>query len=154
MMKKTLVLFSLLTTCSLVAQEVVATQGDSYSSGSGSVDFTIGEVVINTGTDGTNDITQGFHQTNWHFLGVDEHSAAFEINIYPNPTSELMYIKTIEFKNAVFVLYDVNGKLVLNGLLDSELTEIKVATLLPGEYFLSILRGEQKLKTFNLLKIR
>ena len=70
MKKNTLVLFSLLTTLSVSAQEVVATQGDSYSNASGNIDFTIGEVVINTGTDGTNDLTQGFHQTNWNFLGV------------------------------------------------------------------------------------
>ena len=31
------------------AQEVVSTQGDSYTNSSGSIDFTIGEVVINTG---------------------------------------------------------------------------------------------------------
>jgi hypothetical protein len=49
---------------SFSSQEVVSAQGDSYSNTSGSIDFTIGEVVINTGTDGNNDITQGFHQTN------------------------------------------------------------------------------------------
>jgi hypothetical protein len=64
MIKSTLFFFSLLTTISVTAQEVVSTQGDSYSNSSGSIDFTIGEVIINTGTDGTNDLTQGFHQTN------------------------------------------------------------------------------------------
>ena len=43
-MKNTIVLFSLLTTLSVSAQEVVSTQGDSYSNGTGSIDFTIGEV--------------------------------------------------------------------------------------------------------------
>jgi hypothetical protein len=52
------------------AQEVFSSQGEAYSNANGSIDFTIGEVVINTGTDGTNDLTQGFHQTNWNFLGV------------------------------------------------------------------------------------
>jgi hypothetical protein len=64
------VLFSLFAAISVSAQEVVATQGDSYSNANGNIDFTIGEVIIATGTDGTNDITQGFHQTNWNFLGV------------------------------------------------------------------------------------
>ena len=60
MKKHTLVLFSLLATGTVSAQEVVSTQGDSYSNGIGSIDFTLGEVVIATGTDGTNDLTQGF----------------------------------------------------------------------------------------------
>ena len=32
------------------AQEVVATQGDTYSNATGTIDFTIGEMVINTVT--------------------------------------------------------------------------------------------------------
>lgn len=45
-MKKTaFVLFSLFATISVTAQEVVSTQGDSYSNASGSIDFTIREVV-------------------------------------------------------------------------------------------------------------
>ena len=52
--------FHYLLLLSVSAQEVVSTQGDSYSNASGSIDFTIGEVIITTGTDGTNDLTQGF----------------------------------------------------------------------------------------------
>jgi hypothetical protein len=153
MMKKTLMLLSLLTTITLTAQEVIATQGDSYSNGNGSIDFTVGEVVINTGTDGTNDITQGFHQTNWYFLEIDDHSPALEVMIYPNPTSEVINIRTSEFEGASFALYDANGKIVLYDLLVAELTEIQVGTLLPGEYLLRIKKDDQKLKTFKLVKI-
>ena len=64
MKKNTIVLFSLLATFSVLAQEVVATQGNSYTNGDVSMDFTIGEVIINTGTVGSTDITQGLHQTN------------------------------------------------------------------------------------------
>ncbi|MDB4769189.1 hypothetical protein OAG16_03825 [Saprospiraceae bacterium] len=52
----TLVLFSLLATGTVSAQEVVSSQGDSYSNGSGSIDFTLGEVVIATGTNGTKNL--------------------------------------------------------------------------------------------------
>ena len=59
-------MFSLLSTLAVSAQEVVATQGDTYSNAIANIDFTIGEVIIDTGTDGTNDLTQGFHQTNFN----------------------------------------------------------------------------------------
>ena len=153
MMKKTLMLFSLLTTFTLTAQEVIATQGDSYSSGNGSIDFTVGEVVINTGTDGTNDITQGFHQTNWYFLELDDHVPSLEVIVYPNPTKEVMNIRTSEFEGATYTLYDANGKTIMHGSLSLELTEIQVGTLLPGEYLLTIIKDEQKMKTFKLVKI-
>ena len=83
MKRHTLVLFSLLASGIVSAQEVVSTQGDSYSNASGSIDFTLGEVIIATGTDGTNDITQGFHQTNWNFLGVEDFAPNYEATIFP-----------------------------------------------------------------------
>jgi hypothetical protein len=47
MTKTTIVFFSLLTTFSVSAQEVVSTQGDSHSNASANIDFTIGEVIVN-----------------------------------------------------------------------------------------------------------
>ena len=67
MKKNTVVFFSLFSAATVSAQEVVSTQGDSYSNSNAGIDFTIGEVIINTGTDGSHDLTQGFHHTNWNF---------------------------------------------------------------------------------------
>ena len=64
MLKKTLFFLLLFTSVSISAQEVISTQGGSYTSVDVNLDFTIGEVLINTVSDGTNFLTQGFHQTN------------------------------------------------------------------------------------------
>jgi hypothetical protein len=85
MKKYTIVLFSLIAAISLSAEKVVSTQGDSYSKASGSIDFTIGEVVINTGTDGTSDLTQGFHQTHWNFVRLQDFALNYEALIFLNP---------------------------------------------------------------------
>ena len=106
-MKKTaFVLLSLFATITVSAQEVVATQGDSYSNASANIDFTIGEVVINTGTDGTNDLTQGFHQTNWNFLGVEDFAPNYEALIFPSPTDDRLNTRTNNFENVRYTLYD------------------------------------------------
>ena len=152
-MKKTaFVLFSLFATITVSAQEVVSTQGDSYSNASGSIDFTIGEVVIVTGTDGNNDLTQGFHQTNWNFLGVDDHGQNYEATIFPNPTSDLLNIRTSTFENVTYTLYDAQGKLVMQNILSAEQTPIQVSQLAPGNYSLTLTNETQNLKTFKLIK--
>ena len=152
-MKKTaFVLFSLLATGILSAQEVVSTQGDSYSNASGSIDFTIGEVVINTGTDGTNDLTQGFHQTNWNFLGVEDNAPNYEAIIYPNPTEDALNIRTSAFENVTYTLYDAQGKLVMQDKLSAEQTPIQVSQLAPGSYSITLNNETQILKTFKLIK--
>jgi hypothetical protein len=148
----TMVLFSLLITLSVSAQEVVSTQGDSYSNASGNIDFTIGEVVINTGTDGTNDITQGFHQTNWNFLGVEDFAPNYEAIIFPNPTEDVLNIRTSTFENVTYTLYDALGKLVMQNILSVEQTPIQVSQLAPGSYYLTLNNQTQNLKTFKLIK--
>jgi hypothetical protein len=152
MIKNTLVLSMLLATITATAQEVVSTQGDSYSNGTANIDFTIGEVVINTGTDGTNDLTQGFHQTNWNFLGVEDHAPSYEATVFPNPTSEVLNIRTSTFENVTYTLYDAQGKLVLQDKLSAEQTAIQVSQLAPGSYSLILNNRTQNLKTFKLVK--
>ncbi|MFT6850994.1 MAG: hypothetical protein ACJATA_001812 [Sphingobacteriales bacterium] len=154
-MKKTaFMLFSLFATLSASAQEVVSTQGDSYSNASGSIDFTIGEVIINTGTDGANDLTQGFHQTNWNFLGVEDFAPNYEAIIYPNPTEDVLNIRTSTFENVTYTLYDALGKRVMQDKLSAERTPIQLSQLAPGSYSLTLNNERQHLKTFKLIKIQ
>ena len=160
MKKHTLVLFSFFASLAVSAQEVVSTQGDSYSNASGNIDFTIGEVIIDTGTDGANDLTQGFHQTNWNFLGVDDHGQNYEATIFPNPTEDLLNIRTSTFENVTYTLYDAQGKLVMQDILSAEQTPIQVSELAPGAYSLELIFEEgskgslssPKRKTFKLIK--
>ena len=152
MKRYTIVLFSLLAAVSASAQEVVSTQGDSYSNASGSIDFTIGEVIINTVTDGTNDITQGFHQSNWNFVGMEDHFPSYEAIIFPNPTEDVLNIRTSSFENVTYTLYDAQGKLVLQNKLSAEQTPIQVGLLDPGAYSLTLNNETHNLKTFKLIK--
>ena len=145
------------------AQEVVSSQGETYSNATGSIDFTVGEVIINTGTDGTNDLTQGFHQTNWKFLGVEDFAPNFQAIIFPNPTQDVLNIKTSVFENVTYMLYDAQGKLVMQNILSAEQTPIQVSQLAPGAYSLELIfensnngplsssKGPKR-KTFKLVK--
>ena len=152
MKKNTLVLFLFFSSLAVSAQEVVATQGESYSNASASIDFTIGEVIINTGTDGTNDLTQGFHQTNWNFLGLEDFAPNYEAISFPNPTQEVLNIRTSMFENVTYTLYDAQGKLVMQNILSAEQTPIQVGQLAPGSYSLTLNNETQNLKTFKLIK--
>jgi hypothetical protein len=152
MKKNTLVLFSFFVSIAVTAQEVISTQGESYSNTSANIDFTIGEVIIDTGTDGSHDLTQGFHQTNWNFLGVEDHAPNYEAVIFPNPTQDVLNIKTSVFENVTYTLYDAQGKLVMQDILSAEQTPIQVSQLAPGSYSLTLKNETQNLKTFKLVK--
>lgn len=152
MKKRTLFLFSLLSTIAVSAQEVLSTQGDSYSNASSNIDFTIGEVIINTGSDGTVDLMQGFHQTNWNFVGMEDYSPGFEASVFPNPTSEVLNIRTSSFENVRYTLYNAQGKLLIQDILSAEQTPVQVGQLAPGSYSIILNNQTQNLKTFKLIK--
>ena len=173
-MKKQIFLFAtFFAAYTATAQEVVSSQGETFSNTTGSIDFTVGEVVINTGTNGTNDLTQGFHQTNWNLVGVEDFAPNYEATIFPNPTQDVLNIKTNTFENVNYTLYDAQGKLVMQNILSAEQTPIQVSQLAPGAYSLelifenennrplnwtpqSIAEGSKgsKRKTFKLVKIQ
>lgn len=154
MKKQTIFLLSLLYTLAVSAQEVVSTQGDSYSNASANIDFTLGEIVINTRTSGTIELTQGFHQTNWNFVGIQDHSPSFNATIFPNPTSEVLNIRTSAYKNVSFIVFDTKGNLVLQDKLTAEQTTIQVSKLATGSYSVVLKDHTRNLKTFNLIKTR
>jgi hypothetical protein len=153
MNKFRIVFFFVLATFSVSAQEVISSQGESYTNSNGSIDFTIGEVIINTETNGTNGITQGFHQTNWVFVGLDDYVSAFDVSVFPNPSEDVLHINTSSFENVSYTLFDAAGKMILQDKLSEEQTQIHVSHLSPGNYTLTIQSTTQNLKSFKLTKL-
>ena len=146
--------FIILFTINLFSQDVISNQGDSYTDSSASIDFTIGEVVTSTVSNSERTLTQGFHQTNWSFVSIENHVPNYEAIIFPNPTDDFLNIKAISFKNVKYSLFDEMGKLVFNGTLYSEKTSLDVSKLHTGLYSLVLNNPENKLKTFNIIKTR
>lgn len=146
--------FIILFTINLFSQDVISNQGDSYTDSSASIDFTIGEVVTSTVSNSERTLTQGFHQTNWSFVSIENHVPNYEAIIFPNPTDDFLNIKAISFKNVNYSLFDEMGKLVFKGTLYSEKTSLDVSKLHTGLYSLVLNNPENKLKTFNIIKTR
>lgn len=151
-MKLTTVLLSMLLFSAASAQEVIATQGDSYTNAYGSLDFTIGELLIATASDGSATLTQGFHQSKWDVVGIKDYNSYFEAAVFPNPIASMLNIQTTSFRNTNYALYDFQGRLVTEGRLDGEQTAIPVSEFAQGVYSLVLNNGSQVLKTFKLIK--
>lgn len=134
------------------AQEVVSSQGESYTNAAANINFTIGEVVTATYSNASNDLTQGFHQTNWKFTELVDHNPLFVVSVYPNPTSEWLTVKAPEFENVMCTFYDGNGKLVMQASLVNELTQIEVSQWAAGNYSLVLTKSDLSLKTIKLIK--
>jgi hypothetical protein len=151
---KKLSFFLVFTPFTCFAQQVISSQGDSYADSSAAIDFTIGEVVTFTGTSSENNLTQGFHQTNWGFVSIEDHLPSYQAIIYPNPTEDFLNIKASLYEDVNYALYDEMGKLILQGRLLSKQTAFEVSPLATGRYSLVLSNSKENLKTFNIIKTR
>ena len=145
-MKKHLILFFLLfVTLFVKSQEVISTQGDSYTDSSASIDYTIGEVLTSTLDNNGYLVTQGFHQISWSILSSNNILNEVDIKIFPNPTRDLLHVQLSNNEMPQMLsLYDLAGNKVLEV---ENADELNVTSIAAGVYTLSIqLQGSTFLK--------
>ena len=117
---------------------VVSSSGDSYSNGGVIMDYTLGEIVIETFSNSANILTQGFHQGD---LKITTAVVNLDIKtkIYPNPTTNFIIIELEKNVNAELLVYDINGKIVIKDKLrDEQKKQLDFSFLTQGNYFLHI----------------
>jgi hypothetical protein len=140
-------------TIGLNAQEVISTQGDSYSNTNNTLDYTVGEPVIETLSNSNNDLTQGFHQTLLTIVGIEDLEVNFLVNIFPNPTAEIVNLDVEKYEGVTFHLFDVSGKLLNEAQLTAKKTTVKVVDYPKGSYLLTLTQREnKKIKTYKIVK--
>ena len=83
---------------------------------------------------------------------MEDYSPGFEASVFPNPTSEVLNIRTSSFENVRYTLYNAQGKLLIQDILSAEQTPVQVGQLAPGSYSIILNNQTQNLKTFKLIK--
>ena len=61
-----------------------------------------------------------------------------QINLYPNPVQDKLFINKKTFKNISYQLYELSGRLIATGLLTGRTSEIKMTHYSSGMYFLTL----------------
>ncbi len=138
-------------------QMTISSTGGNASGSGGSVSFTAGQVTYNTYSGTTGSVAQGVQQP--YEISVvtaveNTESITLGYKVYPNPTSGVLILtaKLSDTGNSRFRLYDLNGILLQDMLIESDLTEIDVQFLSPGIYFLSVIQDNQEVKVFKIIK--
>jgi hypothetical protein len=139
-------------TIPLLGQEIISPFGQVTSSGSGTVNATLGELVIATEQSSEGIITQGFHQTNLSVLSVDDLNPELKVSLYPNPSTDLFHIDIEDFSSTKVKVYNVHGQLMLDQILESNDAEVHTEKLKKGIYFLTLFKNEKPVKTYKILK--
>ncbi len=158
-MKNYLLLILVLTaSVSVKAQqlEVVATSGDFYENSSGSLSWTLGEVVIETLSETNFILTQGFQQSKLTVTAINDlQTSGIELSVYPNPTNSflLIEVKTDKQRDLQINLFDLNGKLILQKKITGSKQTVQMQNYKPAIYILKITEGNKEIRTYQIVKL-
>jgi hypothetical protein len=145
----------LLSGIAVYAQEVVTTAGSYVETSSGSLNWTVGEAVIETITNGTNTLTQGFQQSKLTVTAItDLKDSRIELSVYPNPTSDFLSIevKTDKQRDLLLRLFDLNGRLILLKKMAGNKQTINMQNYSPATYILKVTEANKEIRTYQIVK--
>ncbi len=139
------------------AQSGIHSAGIESTGSNGKVSASIGQVFVNTNSSGSYYLVEGVQQP--YEISVitsneELHEIAEQITVFPNPFIDAVNIK---FENGLatnkcYVLVDMNGKLVRQGNINDNETQIDAAFLVKGTYLLSVVSDKTLVKSFKIVK--
>lgn len=116
-------------------RDVIGSAGETFEEGSILLNWTVGEIVTESFSEGSLLLTQGFHQGNLEVNALPEHKLGYEIKVYPNPVTDILIVKT-QKQDLNYRLVDANGRVISNDNINSDLYELDFTNQPPGVYFL------------------
>ena len=150
------VLFALLATIELQAQESPTASGGDATGSGGSSSYTVGQVVYITNTGSNGSVAQGVQQPYEISIttGVNQTTINLEIAIFPNPSTSYLQlnVENEALENLSFQLIDLQGKVIENKKVIEMQTIVNMEALPKAIYLLNITKNKQVIKTFKVIK--
>jgi hypothetical protein len=136
-------------------QATNASGGDATGSG-GTVSYSLGQVVYTTNSGTTGSVAQGVqHAYEIFTVGIKATELNISLTVYPNPTADNLTLQISDYNNEKlsYQLYDLQGKLLNNGQITAQQTQIDMNSLPSATYFVNVVNQEnKKVQSFKIIK--
>ncbi|MGC9343330.1 MAG: T9SS type A sorting domain-containing protein [Bacteroidales bacterium] len=157
--KKLVILLSLMlifSSAEVVAQQTMSSAFDNLSSTSGSVSYTVGQMLF---TDLNNLDFQIYQAINIPIETFQKNNTGIvkkETSFYafPNPCTDFVILKfnSIESTDLIYQLFDINGNLKKQGAITWNETQIELIDLPPSLYLVRILENQKEIENIKFIK--
>ncbi|HRZ96320.1 MAG TPA: T9SS type A sorting domain-containing protein, partial [Paludibacter sp.] len=84
--------------------------------------------------------------------GNEELNARYSVNIYPNPTTDKIYIDLNDNIHCTFELFDAQGKFMLQKELNQKQNSVNMQEFNKGMYFYRVKTDEKQVKTGKIFR--
>ena len=144
----------------LKAQHSVNTTGGNASNESGSVSYSIGQIVYYAYSNVDGAISEGVQQPYEIFIitSLEElEGIELTLNVFPNPVNERLYLEVTgqdlyHLTDLNYQLLDINGKLLQQERLIDHTALIEMGSKQPGAYFLIVTASDERIGLFRIIK--
>ena len=154
-MKQLIFILLASTTCfsQTISKQVIGTAGKTQSNSNLKVSWTTGEPVVGLMTAGGNQLGNGYYPAmDIQALSIDDLALNVEIMLYPNPTSQSLYVSHPELNSFGIQIVDLNGKQVYAGTIEKE-EPLDVSNYTQGMYMVTIEdTTNHKKNTYKIIK--
>lgn len=141
----------------LYGQSNILPSGGNISGSGGTVSYSTGQVLYQTSTGYGISIAEGVQQPYVISIATQTQGTdgiGLTMNTYPNPATDVLILKIedTELSGLSFRLSDATGKLLQHDQLLQNTTKIRLQDLSPATYFVKVIRNNQEIKTFQIIK--
>ena len=154
-MKKLLFLFLITATgySQSISKQVIGAAGKTQSNGNSKLSWTVGEPVVGLMTAGGNQLGNGYYPAlNLQALSVEDNVLDVQLRVYPNPTSQSLYVSHPEISSFEITIVDLNGKQLFSGTINKE-EPLDVSSYTQGMYMVTIENTiTNKKNTYKIIK--
>ena len=136
-----------------ISKHVIGSSGTTLSNTNFKISWTIGEPVVGLMTSGGKQLGNGYHPAlNIQALSVEENLLDVQIRVYPNPTSQMLYVSHPELNSFLIKISDLNGKLIYSSSINKE-EPLDISNYSQGMYLVVIENKEtNKKSTYKIIK--
>ena len=159
MKKPLLLIFFIILSYSLFAQQsnrdIISANGATDSLSSGTISYTVGQLVIETAQKDNTTLNQGFHQVDIEVVTTYKNpDKQLEFVAYPNPAENYiqLHAQLKEYQGIQYTLYDLRGAAQEKGSINATTQKIDLSQLAAGQYILQITRDDNRIQTFKIIK--
>ncbi len=135
------------------AQQTIPISGGEAISDSGTVSYTVGQMVYTTNEAVDGSMHQGINQ------GIDEGIEMIMVSdptvvIFPNPTTDYVVLSFTDtsLSGVNYSLFDIQGRLITAAAITQNSTSIGLDRLNSAIYILRVSQNNRELKTFKIIK--
>jgi hypothetical protein len=147
-------LFKLQVFSQTITQEVISSGGGFHTQVNASIQFNIGEVLVEDFQNTNCHLQLGFEQGFYGLVGINENVLLDTgLSIFPNPTNGLIFIHSENNNDLQQIeLFDITGKILLSQNFSKNCT-LDISTFANGVYHLNFYSSKNSIsKTFKIIK--